>query len=131
MPPKRTVASTSSQALPPPNLAHPCASHVPLAAASAHTHSASYHSFLTSPYFPSKPKASARGKAAAQGLPSLVKDALDAEVVQSALLEWFDRVKQKRGMPWRKEMDMTGASKAARTQRGYEVSLVNFLTRRD
>lgn len=122
MPPKRPLASTSSATLPPPNLSHPCASHLPLAAASAHTHSASYHSFLTSSYFPSKPKAGARGKAAIQGLPRLVKDALDAEVVQSALLAWFDRVKKKRGMPWRKEVDLSRASKAARTQRGYEVS---------
>lgn len=60
-------------------------------------------------------------------LPPLVEAPIEAEVLQRKVLSWYDRVKEGRGMPWRKEVDLGGLNKAERSQRGYEVRLIGSL----
>ena len=50
-----------------------------------------------------------------------VLSASKQEVIRTALLEWFNTVRDTRGMPWRKPWT-SGLSPAARSQRAYEVS---------
>ncbi|BGP40808.1 hypothetical protein JCM10450v2_004811 [Rhodotorula kratochvilovae] len=126
MPPRKKASAAPSAPLPPPNDAHPCAAQVPAALASlpVRPHPASYHTFLTSPFYPapgSPPPAKKRKRAAAPALPLALDGAIDAEVVQRKVLTWFDGVRGKRGMPWRKDVDPASLSEEERTQRGYEV----------
>lgn len=133
MPPKRKAAQPVRRSpLPPPNTGHPCADLLATALAASNCadrpHSPAYHAFLTSPYYPSKtnasdepPKKRARGAATAPKLPPPLDNAIEALEVQRKLLAWFDGIKEKRGMPWRKDVDPEKLSRAERNQRGYEV----------
>jgi A/G-specific adenine glycosylase len=47
-------------------------------------------------------------------------NASTSSTMQSSLLEWFDKVRDSRGMPWRKPFDASLNSEQ-RTQRAYEV----------
>lgn len=131
MPPKKKSAAVARQPLPAPNATHPCASLLPAvldpASLAERPHPASYHAFLTSPYYPtasstSEPPTKKRKKDSSEPkLPPALDTAIEAAVVQRKLLGWFDGVKEKRGMPWRKEVDPKTLSQKERTQRGYEV----------
>ncbi|BGP32748.1 hypothetical protein JCM10296v2_004532 [Rhodotorula toruloides] len=131
MPPKKKSAIVARPPLPAPNATHPCASLIPSvldpASLIERPHSASYHAFLTSPYYPtvsskSEPPTKKRKKDSSEPkLPPALDTAIEAVSVQKKLLEWFDGVKEKRGMPWRKEVDPKTLSQKERTQRGYEV----------
>ena len=48
---------------------------------------------------------------------------LDPEPIRAALLEWYGKVHESRGMPWRKPYD-PHLSVEGRAQRAYEVSLL-------
>lgn len=118
-----TSSSSKSAPLPPPNSTHPAHAFIPSALAPGHPHSASYHSFITSPYLPSTsdsqpPKKRARTERA---LPELLDAPLEAKELHKKLLGWFDGVKGAREMPWRKEVFPSELSKRERSQRGYEV----------
>ncbi|GAA5826449.1 hypothetical protein JCM11251_002375 [Rhodosporidiobolus azoricus] len=137
MPPKKKSASAPLKKLPPPNLAHPCAAFLPTALSSStfseRPHPASYHTFLSSPFYPSvtrtsssadEPPAKRKKKDAEPALPPLLnegKAAIEASVVQRKLLEWYDERKEKRGMPWRKEVRLEEMSREEKSQRAYEV----------
>ncbi|GAA6003037.1 hypothetical protein JCM10207_001957 [Rhodosporidiobolus poonsookiae] len=133
MPPRKKAVAVPSKPLPPPNTAHPCASLLPTVLSTSslpdRPHSASYHTFLSSPFYPStsrtpsgsEPPTKKRKKADEPTLPPLLDEAIDAGVVQRKLLSWFDGVKETRGMPWRKEVYPAALSKEERAQRGYEV----------
>ncbi|BGP08753.1 Adenine DNA glycosylase [Rhodotorula toruloides] len=131
MPPKKKSAAIARPPLPVPNATHPCASLIPSvldpASLIERPHPASYHAFLTSPYYPiaspsSEPPTKKRKKDSSEPkLPPALDSAIEAAVVQKKLLAWFDGVKEKRGMPWRKEVDPKTLSQKDRTQRGYEV----------
>ncbi|GAA6007004.1 A/G-specific adenine glycosylase [Rhodotorula paludigena] len=127
MPPRKKAAVTPARALPPPNTAHPCASLLPAVFAPAsfadRPHPAAYHCLLKSPFYTTEaPTSSAKKRKRDEpALPPPLEGAVEAEVVQRALLAWFDGVKEKRGMPWRKEVDPRTLSEEERGQRGYEV----------
>ncbi|GAA6051115.1 hypothetical protein JCM3770_004722 [Rhodotorula araucariae] len=126
MPPRKKAPTAPSALLPVPNDAHPCATLLSDALTSlpARPHPPSYHTFLTSPFYPppaSPPPPSKRKRAAAPAIPPAHEGALEADVVQRKVLRWFDGVKGARGMPWRKEVDPASLSEDERTQRGYEV----------
>ncbi|GAA5844513.1 hypothetical protein JCM9279_006329 [Rhodotorula babjevae] len=127
MPPRKKAAAAAPRPLPRPNTAHPCAPQLEASLAPsslpARPHAASYHAFLTSPYYPAPPSPSPakKRKKTEPTLPPAVDGALEAEVVQQKLLGWFDNVRATRGMPWRKDVDPAMMDEAERTQRGYEV----------
>ncbi|GAA5924029.1 hypothetical protein JCM3775_005577 [Rhodotorula graminis] len=125
MPPRKRAPAAPARPLPRPNTAHPCASQLEAALSTlpARPHAASYHAFLTSPYYPAPPSPSPtkKRKKAEPTLPPAVDSALDAAVVQQKLLAWFDGVRATRGMPWRKDVDPATMDEEERTQRGYEV----------
>lgn len=123
MPPRKRLAapSSSSTPLPPPNTSHPCASQIAHALSSSRAHSSSYHSFLTSSYLSTAPPLKKKGTKAPPILPPLVDAPIEAIVLQKKVLRYYDGVKEGRGMPWRKEVDLEGLDKAERSQRGYEV----------
>ncbi|BGP25269.1 A/G-specific adenine DNA glycosylase [Rhodotorula toruloides] len=131
MPPKRKSAAVARPPLPAPNATHPCASLLPTVlnptSLNERPHPASYHAFLTSLYYPkissdSEPPTKKRKKDSSQPkLPPALDTAIQAVIVQQKLLAWFDGVKEKRGMPWRKEVDPKTLPQKERTQRGYEV----------
>ncbi|GAA5890719.1 hypothetical protein JCM8208_004972 [Rhodotorula glutinis] len=127
MPPRKKATAAPARPLPRPNTAHPCASQLDVALAPsslpARPHAASYHCFLSSPYYPAPPSPSPakKRKKAEPTLPPAVDGALEAEVVQQKLLGWFDGVRATRGMPWRKDVDPASMDEDERTQRGYEV----------
>lgn len=136
MPPKKKAAQPVCRSpLPPPNTVHPCADLLATALAASNLadrpHSPAYHAFLTSPYYPDTtnasdepPKKRARGATATPRLPRPLDNAIEALEVQRKLLAWFDGIKEKRGMPWRKDVDPKTLSRAERNQRGYEVCRV-------
>ncbi|GAA5910346.1 hypothetical protein JCM5296_000564 [Sporobolomyces johnsonii] len=131
MPPRKKALSASTAPLPSPNLSHPCASLLPAVLASStladRPHSASYHCFFTSPYYPSptlpasSPPPKKKRKKEEPALPKALDEAIDAKVLQRKLLGWFDGVKESRGMPWRKEVVPADLTVEERAQRGYEV----------
>ncbi|CEQ41390.1 SPOSA6832_03081 [Sporobolomyces salmonicolor] len=131
MPPRKKNANASTAPLPSPNLSHPCASLLPAVLASStladRPHPASYHCFLTSPYYPSpavpasSPPPKKKRKKDEPALPNVLDEAIDAKVLQRKLLGWFDGVKESRGMPWRKEVVPADLTREERAQRGYEV----------
>lgn len=57
---------------------------------------------------------------------SLVHRIIDPVPVRVSLLEWYERVHETRGMPWRKPYDAS-LGRDARAQRAYEVRLVQFI----
>lgn len=57
---------------------------------------------------------------------SLVHRIIDPVPVRVSLLEWYGRVHETRGMPWRKPYDAS-LGRDARAQRAYEVRLVQFI----
>ncbi|GAA6043599.1 hypothetical protein JCM8097_008279 [Rhodosporidiobolus ruineniae] len=134
MPPKKKSTGPPAAPLPAPNASHPCAALLPAALSPSsladRPHSASYHAFLRSPFYPtpsskrdtSPPPAKRKKKAAAEDvLPPLLETAIDAAAVQRKLLAWFDTVKDTRGMPWRKEVNPAQQTDEERAQRAYEV----------
>ncbi|GAA5863983.1 hypothetical protein JCM3774_004444 [Rhodotorula dairenensis] len=133
MPPKKKASQVAARApLPQPNLVHPCASLLPSSLGSStftdRPHPASYHCFVTSPYYPSTsrttdepPKKRAKASSAAPRLPPPLEAAIEAVVLQQKLLSWFDGVKENRGMPWRKEISPNTLSRKEKNRRGYEV----------
>jgi hypothetical protein len=126
-PRKRTAPESSSAvSLPPPNTAHPQASLIPAALGASHPHPSSYHSFLNSPFFPAASSSDSttkkRSKSSPPSLPALIDKPVEARVLHEKLLAWFDRVKESRAMPWRKQVNLDEMSQEERTQRGYEVS---------
>ncbi|GAA5896460.1 hypothetical protein JCM6882_001019 [Rhodosporidiobolus microsporus] len=134
MPPKKKAAAAAPRKLPPPNLSHPCSSLLPAALDRStlphRPHPASYHCFLSSPFYPSSSRAlsssdeppAKRKKKDEPALPPLLEDAaIEASVVQRKLLAWFDEIKEKRGMPWRKEVRLEEMTKEEKSQRAYEV----------
>ncbi|GAA5881161.1 hypothetical protein JCM8547_005264 [Rhodosporidiobolus lusitaniae] len=129
MPPKKKATSSATKALPPTNTTHPCASFLPSVLAPAslpdRPHPASYHTFLSSPFFPSTRSASPppkkRKKSDEPKLPPPCEGAIEASVVQRKLSAWYDTVKESREMGWRKEVDPAKLSDEERSQRGYEV----------
>ena len=122
MPPRK---ATKSAPILPPNDTHPARGLISAALTAGHPHPASYHSFITSRFLPqsedSQPPKK-RARTAQRALPELLESPLDAIVLQKKLLAWYDTVKDTRSMPWRKEVTPSELSKAARSQRGYEVS---------
>ncbi|ORY37173.1 DNA glycosylase, partial [Leucosporidium creatinivorum] len=123
MPPRKATAPTKSAPPPPPNESHPARAQIPTALTQGHPHSSSYHSFITSPYFPT-PSSSAPPKKRARvapSVPDLVESPLQAHVLHEKLLAWYDGVKESRSMPWRKEKEVEKMSREERTQRAYEV----------
>lgn len=130
MPPRKATAPTKSGPLPPPNESHPSRSQIRAALTQGHPHCSSYHSFITSRYFPT-PSTSSSGKKRARvapTLPELVESPLEARVLHEKLLAWYDGVKELRAMPWRKEKEVDKMSKSELTQRAYEVSSAASLT---
>lgn len=135
MPPKKKpVQGVARPPLPQPNQAHPCASLLPSALAPStftdRPHSPAYHCFITSPYYPSTsrttdepPKKRSKASSSVPKLPAALDTAIDAVVLQQKLLSWFDGVKEKRGMPWRKDLDPNTLSRKEKNRRGYEVKL--------
>ncbi|BGP16879.1 hypothetical protein JCM10213_007326 [Rhodosporidiobolus nylandii] len=134
MPPKKKAAAAAPRRLPPPNDSHPCASLLPSVLADPsladRPHPGSYHTFLSSPLYPSHtlgtrdsspPPKKRKKKDDEPKLPPLLEGALDASIVQRKLLSWFDGVRDTRGMPWRKDVDPAALSAEERAQRGYEV----------
>lgn len=131
-PRKAASATIKSGPVPPPNETHPARSQIPSALTQGHPHSSSYHSFVTSRYFPSPSASTAsNGKKRARVAPALaelVDSPLEAHVLHEKLLEWYDGVKESRSMPWRKEKEVDKMSKSERTQRAYEVNCAANLT---
>jgi A/G-specific adenine glycosylase len=142
MPAKKKTSTTPAVALPPPNTLHPCAALLPSVlspsslSSGSRPHPASYHSFLSSPFFPTPSTSSSNrteeppskkrktsSKVEQPKLPPLLETASDVEETQKRLLEWYDSVKEGRGMPWRKEVKVEQLSREERSQRGYEVRL--------
>ncbi|GAA5971129.1 hypothetical protein JCM11641_004156 [Rhodosporidiobolus odoratus] len=131
MPPKKKSAPAPTRSLPPPSATHPCAALLPSIVAPSclpeRPHPASYHTFLSSPFYPgatsvpAAPPPKKRKKTDEPALPPLLDCAIEAAVVQKKLLEWFETVKGARGMPWRKDVDPAELSREERAQRGYEV----------
>ncbi|KWU41321.1 DNA glycosylase [Rhodotorula sp. JG-1b] len=133
MPPKnKPVQGVARPPLPQPSQTHPCASLLPSALAPStftdRPHPPAYHCFVTSPYYPSTsrttdepPKKRSKASASAPKLPAALDTAIDAVVLQQKLLTWFDTVKEKRGMPWRKDIDPKTLSRKEKNRRGYEV----------
>ncbi|KAL8277243.1 hypothetical protein RQP46_010312 [Phenoliferia psychrophenolica] len=119
MAPKRAQAASYSHTLPSANLSHPSSSFLPGALAAGRPHPPTYHTFISSPFYPST--ASTKGKKAAPALPSLAANPIPVKVVQQKVLKWYDGVKEGRGMPWRKEVVIGELSTTQKTQRGYEV----------
>lgn len=138
MPPKKkAVQATARIPLPQPNLWHPCASLLPSALASStladRPHPPSYHCFVTSPFSPSTPPTTdepprkrSRVSSAAAKLPPALDAAIEAVVLQQKLLTWFDDVKEKRGMPWRKEINPNTLTRKEKNRRGYEASVCSL-----
>lgn len=143
MPPKKKASATPAVALLPLNTLHPCAALLPSVlspsslSSGSRPHPASYHSFLRSPFFPipstssssrtEEPPSKKRktsSKVEEPKLPPLLESASDVEETQRRLLEWYDSVKEGRGMPWRKEVKVEQLSREERSQRGYEVRLL-------
>jgi hypothetical protein len=128
------VQGVARPPLPQPNQAHPCASLLPSALAPStftdRPHPPAYHCFVTSPYYPrtarttdEPPKKRSKASTSAPKLPPALDTAIDAVVLQQKLLTWFDGVKDKRGMPWRKDIDPNTLSRKEKNRRGYEVKL--------
>ncbi|KAK4705882.1 A/G-specific adenine glycosylase, partial [Phenoliferia sp. Uapishka_3] len=113
MAPKRAPLLSASLP-PPPLLSHPSTSALPHALTPGRPHPPSYHTFISSPYYPSS------AKSKKPSLPPLAAHPIEVEVVQRKVLEWYDGVKEGRGMPWRKEVNVGEMSRQEKTQRAYE-----------
>lgn len=114
--------------LPSPNLAHPANALIATALSkhSSHSHSSSYHSFITSPHSILKrgiksTNGEGKKRAAPPSYPDCLPQPIAALAINEKMLTWFDGVKESRGMPWRVEVDPDKLSKAEGNQRGYEV----------
>ena len=125
MGPKRAQGASYLTPLPAPNASHPSSSSIPAALAAGRPHPPSYHTFLSSPFY--QIASSSKGNKAAFALPPLADRPIAVEVVQQKVMDWFDGVKEGRGMPWRKEVVIKELSTAEQTQRGYEASAFAWL----
>ncbi|KDE05481.1 hypothetical protein MVLG_04170 [Microbotryum lychnidis-dioicae p1A1 Lamole] len=90
-------------------------------------HPSSYHCFIDSPYAAassstsqSSQKVSKKGKQSAS-TPAPLRDAIPVRTLHQNLLTWFDTVREKRQMPWRKDLIIETMSTSEKTQRAYEV----------
>ncbi|SDA01482.1 BZ3500_MvSof-1268-A1-R1_Chr10-1g02710 [Microbotryum saponariae] len=116
----RSAASTSSS--------HPISPLLPAVLGSkTRAHPSSYHCFIDSPYAAaststsqSSQKVSKKGKQSAS-TPALLQGAIPVRTLHQNLLTWFDTVREKRQMPWRKDLIIETMSTSEKTQRAYEV----------
>lgn len=132
MAPRKSTSSTKTAPIPPANASHPARHLIPAALAPGHPHSSSYHSFITSTFYPtnipaSTPPLKKRARTAAPALPELLEAPLEARVLHEKLLGWYDTVKESRAMPWRKDVEVESMSRKERSQRAYEVSPPAFM----
>lgn len=128
------VKSSSTKSIPKPNLNHPQNSKIlKIINSKQHLHSSSYHSFISSPYYPTSSTSSSSSNGKKRPVSSttgefseLVKNSIEVKVLNDKVLNWFNLVKESRGMPWRKEVLVGEGTKEERSQRGYEVSQISY-----
>lgn len=120
--------SSSTPPIPKPNLSHPQNSKIlKIIKSKQHQHSSSYHSFISSPYYPTSNSSSSNGKkrpasSTSGEFPELVENSIEVKILNDKVLNWFESVKESRGMPWRRDVIVGEGTREERSQRGYEVS---------